>query len=79
MLVRSKIGTFFGFPGEKYCRGRVARPGGTMWDVCIIFGESVAGRFRDGKPVPYMDAPHDQRKMSSGESQILSLEMTTKT
>ena len=31
----------------------VPRPGGKMLDVRIIFGESVTGRFRDGKPVPY--------------------------
>ena len=24
-----------------------------MLDIRIIFGESVTGRFRDGKPVPY--------------------------
>ena len=35
------------------CRGRVPRPGGKMMDIRLIFGESVTGRFRDGKPVPY--------------------------
>ena len=25
-----------------------------MLDLCIIFGESVVVRFRDGKPVPYV-------------------------
>ena len=37
----------------RHCRGRVPRPGGKMLGIRIIFGESVIGRFRDGKPVPY--------------------------
>ena len=37
----------------RHCRGRVPRPGGNMWHLRIVVGESVDDRFRDGKPVPY--------------------------